>query len=67
VSTYQSLGYVKNDSLIVLKPQKVTTTFIPDFKDGSARPAPPNRRLADEAIAWYQAASFQFKHGLMKK
>ncbi len=67
VSTYQSLGYVKNDSLIILKPQKVTATFIPDFKDGSARQTLPNRHLIDEAVAWYQAASFQFKHGLMKK
>ncbi|WP_342083668.1 LTA synthase family protein [Dyadobacter sp. OTU695] len=67
VSTYQSLGYVKNDSLIVLKPQRVTETFTPDFKDGSARQTLPNGHLTDEAVAWYQAASFQFKHGLMKK
>lgn len=67
VSTYQSLGYIKNDSLIVLKPQKVTETFTPDFKDGSVRRTSPNKHLVDEAIAWYQAASFQFKHGLMKK
>lgn len=67
VSTYQSLGYIKNDSLVVLKPQKVMTTFTPDFKDGSARQTSPNRHLTDEAIAWYQAASFQFKKGLMKK
>lgn len=67
VSTYQSLGYVKNDSLVILKPQKVTETFTPDFKDGSARQTSPNRHLVDEAVAWYQAASFQFKHGLMKR
>lgn len=67
VSTYQSLGYIKHDSLVILKPQKVASTFTPDFKDGSARETLPNRHLAEEAIAWYQAASFQFRNGLMKK
>lgn len=67
VSTYQSLGYIKNDSLIILKPQKVAATFTPDFKDGSARPTAPNKHLVEEAVAWYQAASFQFRNGLMKK
>jgi len=66
ISTYQSLGYVKHDSLVILKPQKAVATFVPDFKNGSARTTALNRPLVNEAIAWYQAASFQFKHGLLK-
>ncbi|MDR6805856.1 phosphoglycerol transferase MdoB-like AlkP superfamily enzyme [Dyadobacter sp. BE34] len=67
VSTYQSLGYIKHDSLIVLKPQRLAATFTPNFTDGSATPASQNTHLLDEAIAWYQSASFQFRNGLMKK
>ncbi|SEJ61999.1 Phosphoglycerol transferase MdoB [Dyadobacter sp. SG02] len=67
VSTYQSLGYIKHDSLVILKPQRIASTFIPDFKDGSARQTSQNRSLVNEAISWYQAASFQFRNGMMKK
>ncbi len=67
VSTYQSLGYIKHDSLVILKPQRITSTFTPDFKDGSARETPPNKSLIYEAITWYQSASFQFRNGMMKK
>jgi phosphoglycerol transferase MdoB-like AlkP superfamily enzyme len=66
VSTYQSLGYIRNDSLIILRPQQIADTFVPDFNDGSAHITATNRTLTAEAIAWYQSASYQFKHGLMK-
>lgn len=67
VSTYQSLGYIKHDSLIVLKPQRVAATFLPDFQDGTSRPTSQNKHLLGEAIAWYQSASYQFRNGLMRK
>lgn len=67
ISTYQSLGYIKHDSLVILKPQRITGTFLPNFKDGSLSSVTSNKKLVEEAIAWYQAASFQFKKGLMKK
>jgi phosphoglycerol transferase MdoB-like AlkP superfamily enzyme len=67
ISTYQSLGYIKHDSLVILKPQRITSTFVPNFKDGSSRPVTSDKRLVEEAISWYQSASFQFKKGLMKK
>lgn len=66
ISTYQSLGYMAHDSLVVLKPQRLSGTFLPDFTDGSARPAADNPRLTRQAIAWYQCASYQFRNGLMK-
>ena len=67
ISTYQSLGYLKHDSLVILKPQRISGTFVPNFKDGSTRAVTSDNRLINEAIAWYQSASFQFKNGLMKK
>ncbi|SEJ68503.1 Phosphoglycerol transferase MdoB [Dyadobacter koreensis] len=67
ISTYQSLGYIKHDSLVILKPQRISGTFVPNFDDGSRRAVTSDNRLINEAIAWYQSASFQFKNGLLKK
>lgn len=66
ISTYQSLGYIRRDSLVILKPQRLVNTFIPDFKNGSANPAQSGETLTKEAISWYQTASYQFKNKLMK-
>lgn len=66
ISTYQSLGYVRKDTLIILKPQRITETFVPDFKNGTARETQENKSLIKEAVTWYQTASYQFKNKLMK-
>ncbi|OJV22569.1 MAG: sulfatase [Dyadobacter sp. 50-39] len=66
ISTYQSLGYIRHDSLVILRPQRLTDTFLPNFSDGSAKPVKANKQLVEQAIAWYQCASFQFGNGLMK-
>ncbi|WP_159470902.1 LTA synthase family protein [Dyadobacter sp. 3J3] len=66
ISTYQSLGYVRKDTLIILKPQRIGECFVPDFKNGTAKETPVNQSLTKEAITWYQTASYQFKNELMK-
>jgi phosphoglycerol transferase MdoB-like AlkP superfamily enzyme len=58
ISTYQSLGSIRKDTLIILKPQRIANAFIPDFMDGSARETSLNGALTNEAIAWYQTASY---------
>jgi phosphoglycerol transferase MdoB-like AlkP superfamily enzyme len=65
ISTYQNLGYLRNDTLIVLKPQRLSGSFVPNYLDGSVKVTPKNRALTNEAITWYQTASYQFKHHLM--
>lgn len=65
ISTYQSLGYLKHDTLIMLQPQQRKFTLIPG-QDGSAIPVKENSELLREAIVWYQTASYSFKNGLMK-
>ena len=65
ISTYQSLGYLKHDTLIMLQPQQRKFTFIPN-QDGSALPVEENSKLLREAIAWYQTASYSFGNGLMR-
>jgi hypothetical protein len=62
ISNYQSLGYYKQDVLIVLKPKRKIESFKIDPKTLEATPIPVNEALRDEAIAYYQTASSAFKH-----
>ncbi len=63
VSNYQSLGYYKNDLLTVLKPGKVVESFAVDPDTFEMTPAGVDAQLREEAIAYYQTASRQFKAG----
>lgn len=64
VSTYQSLGYIKGDELVVLMPQKEVKYFT--LLDGEqVEHAQLDSTLLQEAISWYQTASTSFKSGLM--
>lgn len=66
ISTYQSLGYLKHDTLVVLHPGKSVEFFKPNYLDGSALPLRGNLSLTKETIAWYQVASYEFKNGLLR-
>lgn len=66
ISTYQNVGYIKNNKLVILYPQKKVQTFIPNFDDGSATLVENDEELIKEAISWYQVASYQFKNGMYK-
>lgn len=63
ISTYQSLGYLKNNKLVILDPNKKQNTFAPDFKTGSSKPIPNEPWLSNEAIANYQLASYMYSSG----
>ncbi len=65
ISTYQSLGYLRNDTLVILHPGKSVDFFKPNYSDGSVSPLQSTLSLTNETIAWYQVASYQFKHGLL--
>ncbi len=60
VSTYQELGYLRGDELVILRPGRRVNVVKPDPRDGSATPAKPDAALTEEAIAWYQTASSLF-------
>lgn len=67
VSNYQELGYYKNDRLVVLSPKRLSQTFAIDPKTLLATPlAQTDPVLTQEAIAYYQTASRDFKEGLLK-
>ncbi|MCI5567210.1 MAG: LTA synthase family protein [Veillonellaceae bacterium] len=64
ISTYQSLGYIKNDKLIVLKPgQQSESLTIDDWATSKYEQSPEDADTLDEAIAWYQTAGDLFHAG----
>ncbi|WP_199117256.1 LTA synthase family protein [Pedobacter sp. ASV28] len=64
ISTYQSLGYIKNNKLIILDPNKKVGTFRPDFTNGNSKLVPTDNELTNQAIANYQLASYLYKNKL---
>ncbi|MDQ0639846.1 phosphoglycerol transferase MdoB-like AlkP superfamily enzyme [Pedobacter sp. W3I1] len=64
ISTYQSLGYLKNNKLVILNPNKKAATYKPDFTTGSAVAIPADEKLINEAISNYQMASYLYQNNL---
>lgn len=63
ISTYQGLGYLKNDRLIIQSPIRKLKEYNPDFKTGAAKDVTTEESLRKEAIAYYQCASWLLKRG----
>lgn len=70
ISTYQTLGYLREDSMIILKPQQKLELHLPDQNGDFVQSSVDSintLRVAKEAISWYQNSSLAFKTGLLKK
>jgi phosphoglycerol transferase MdoB-like AlkP superfamily enzyme len=66
ISTYQNLGYLKNNRLVILSPIfKVRSFNLTDKLEPAGEVE--DQRLVNEAIAWYETASYSFGSGLMKR
>jgi phosphoglycerol transferase MdoB-like AlkP superfamily enzyme len=63
ISTYQDMGYIHNNRLVILSPQKRINQYIPDFKTGNSTKIIPDMEATREAIAWYQGANYLYKKG----
>ncbi len=66
ISTYQDMGYVKDGKLVILSPRQKAQVFKTDFTTGANVSMPGSDELINEAIAWYQGASFQYTTGRYK-
>lgn len=68
ISTYQLLGYLKNDTLVVLTPKKDPAVYLVGQDKELISEITKHKSLSieKEAITWYQAASFAFKNKLMR-
>jgi len=65
ISNYQELGYLKDGRLTVLGPKQRVEAFLIDDQ-GEATPTSVDKRLADEATAYYQTTFKAFKQGELK-
>jgi phosphoglycerol transferase MdoB-like AlkP superfamily enzyme len=66
ISNYQELGYLRNNILTVLSPNRKAESFRIDPQTYEAQPAAVDERLLREAIAYYQTAARTFKTGAFK-
>ncbi len=66
ISNYQALGYLKNNTLIVLSPKQKTEAYQVDPQSLESTPTKIDEALLDEAIAYYQTASRAYKAGELK-
>ncbi|QEC41193.1 LTA synthase family protein [Pseudobacter ginsenosidimutans] len=62
ISTYQGLGYLRNNQLVIQSPVHQVDQFRPDFATGNAVRVSVTDSLAGQAIAYYQAAAWLLKH-----
>jgi phosphoglycerol transferase MdoB-like AlkP superfamily enzyme len=67
VATYQKLGYLQHDSLVVLSPQRQIATYKWNTSTDEQRRIANNAGLAHKAIASYQTAYYLYKNGGMKE
>ncbi len=65
ISTYQNLGYISGNRLVILSPQHKTA--IQQIDGFTAETKKTDEQSLEEAIAWYQIASQYFSTGLMKE
>jgi phosphoglycerol transferase MdoB-like AlkP superfamily enzyme len=66
ISTYQAVGYLENDTLVILEPGRRVRVETVDWESLATRPAmTADPAAVEEAISLYQGASFAFKAGLL--
>jgi phosphoglycerol transferase MdoB-like AlkP superfamily enzyme len=63
ISTYQDMGYIRNNKLAILSPQKKAEMYIPNFVSGMGSKTTQDQAFLNEAIAWYQGANYLYKTG----
>lgn len=64
IGTYQKLGYLKQDTLVILDVKKENSFYQFDRDTGDSRKTSPDRVLLHDAISYYQGASYLFEHRL---
>ncbi len=62
VSTYQGLGYIANQKMVVLSPVRKAEMLLPDFTTGQTTIIAMDSALHKKAIAFYQCADWMVRH-----
>jgi phosphoglycerol transferase MdoB-like AlkP superfamily enzyme len=66
IANYQKLGYIKNDRLTILSPQQKVTSYKIDRFTGAINNQTIDTESLNEAVTYYQSASFVQKNRLNK-
>ena len=64
ISTYQKLGYLTEDRLLVLGPRKYAAQYGVDRKSGGLQPVPLDQPLLDDMLAYYQGGDHLYQRRL---
>ena len=64
IGTYQKLGYIEDDKLLILDSGKRTEFFSFARSNGIAAKAPADENLLMNGLAYYQGSDFAYKHNL---
>jgi phosphoglycerol transferase MdoB-like AlkP superfamily enzyme len=67
IGNYQKLGFLKDNKLTILEPNKSVNEFEvlnQTLYSNQYKPIPVNKEDEQEAIAYYQSASYMYKHKL---
>jgi phosphoglycerol transferase MdoB-like AlkP superfamily enzyme len=64
ISTYQKLGFIQNDKLLVLGPKKEADYFSFARKDGATTVLKPQEDLLMDALAYIQGTNYIYKNRL---
>ncbi len=68
ISTYQSLGYIHGDNLVVLTPNRKAAVYkIEDWTNSVYEPTAADDKIIGEAVTWYQGASDLYHDDLLKR
>lgn len=62
ISTYEKLGYLKRDSMVILEPKREIECFRFDRMTGRAEPARLEAGNLRDALAYYQGTNYLYKH-----
>lgn len=63
ISTYEKLGYLKGNSMVILSPKKGVECFRFDRASGTTDAMPLGTELLTDALAYYQGANYLYKRG----
>lgn len=64
ISTYQKLGYLTNDRLLVLGPRKYAAQYRINRASGEVRPSALDQPLLGDMLAYYQGGDYIYQHRL---
>lgn len=62
IGTYEKLGYMKNDRLVILNVKKESVLYQFNRNTGETKKIPSDQKLFDEAISYYQGADYMYQN-----